>query len=154
MGRALLLFAITTLVGCRPEIGDECETSVDCSPTGDRLCDITQPGGYCTIFNCEPDTCPDEAACIEYAAQPSTLPECRDPHATTRYQRSFCLKKCDDDSDCRDERYVCTRIAPGNPWGAINVDTSGEVKVCTVPFSGKPLVPGEHETAVCTGSSD
>lgn len=154
MGRALLLFVVLTLAGCRPEIGDECETSVDCSPTGDRLCDITQPGGYCTIFNCEPDTCPDEAACIEYAGQPSTLPECADPHATTRYQRSFCLKKCDDDSDCRDDNYVCSRIGPGNPWGALNVDGPGEVKVCTVPFSGAPLVPGSHETAVCTGATD
>jgi hypothetical protein len=152
MGRALLLFAITALVACRPQIGDECETSVDCSSTQERLCDISQPGGYCTIFNCEPDTCPDESACIEYAAQPSVLPECRDPHATTRYQRSFCLQKCEEDGDCRD-RYVCTRIDAANPWGAINVD-GGDVKVCTVPYSGKPLVPGEHETAVCSGNSD
>src|SRR5690242_18467125 len=57
-GAALTLWIVAT--GCKPKIGDECKTSTDCSVTGDRLCDITQPSGYCTIFNCEePGSCPD-----------------------------------------------------------------------------------------------
>ena len=55
--------------GCAPQIGDECETSVDCSQGGERLCDITQPGGYCTVFNCEPNSCPeDESLCVQFGA--------------------------------------------------------------------------------------
>jgi len=47
-GLAALGIALTALValGCQPEIGDSCHTSVDCSQSGNRLCDVTQPGGY------------------------------------------------------------------------------------------------------------
>ena len=70
--RAWLFAKIFTLlsslafVACKPEIGDECEISTDCSATGDRLCDTTQPGGYCTIRSCEAQTCPEEALCVEF----------------------------------------------------------------------------------------
>ena len=63
----MALFA--TVLGCSPKIGDECATALDCSALGDRLCDTTQPGGYCTIFNCEPDTCPEEAACVAFGGE-------------------------------------------------------------------------------------
>ena len=57
---ALVLAALALVTGCQPKIGDACNTSTDCSTQGDRLCDTTQPGGYCTIFNCEPNTCPED----------------------------------------------------------------------------------------------
>ena len=98
---AAVVFLLSSLVGCKPEIGDECTVSTDCSATGDRLCDTTQPGGYCTIFNCEPGTCPDEAICIAFGALPSTAPACLDLQASSRFERAFCLRSCDDDSDCR-----------------------------------------------------
>src|SRR5688572_14103829 len=52
--------------GCLPKIGDPCSSSLDCSQRGERLCDNTQPQGYCTIYNCEPDECPDNAACVAF----------------------------------------------------------------------------------------
>ncbi|HMR78024.1 MAG TPA: hypothetical protein PKD61_23100, partial [Polyangiaceae bacterium] len=62
----LVLALVCGLYGCKPEIGDECSVSTDCSNAGERLCDTTLPGGYCTIFNCEPGTCPDEAGCVAF----------------------------------------------------------------------------------------
>lgn len=121
-------------LGCRPGIGDECETSVDCSATGERRCDVTQPGGYCTQFYCDPGSCPDEAVCILYAATPSAVAACVDPTGAIPYQRSFCLKKCEDNSDCR-EGYVCADVTQDPAWSAINVDIE-KSKVCTVPRSG------------------
>src|SRR5262245_36081708 len=105
----LLLASGAALAGCTPEIGDECTTSIDCSQQGDRLCDTTQPGGYCTIFNCEPDTCPeDESVCVAFDFELD--PACHDLNATdwARFGRTFCMAVCDDDSDCRDG-YICNR---------------------------------------------
>ena len=58
----LLAFAAALLlVACQPEIGDSCSNASDCSQQGERTCDVTQPGGYCTIFGCDVDACPEEA---------------------------------------------------------------------------------------------
>src|SRR5206468_6843571 len=38
------LWLAALLTGCTPKIGDDCQTSVDCSQQGDRLCDTAQPG--------------------------------------------------------------------------------------------------------------
>src|SRR5882724_11446216 len=115
--RTLLLWvvfgALSLVVGCSPKIGDKCTVSTDCSATGDRLCDITEPGGYCTVFNCEPDSCPDDAACINFGAtlsvsesDPATqtnvvLPGCTASQGNSPYQRSFCMASCASDGDCR-----------------------------------------------------
>src|SRR5882724_5561551 len=109
--RTLLLWvvfgAMALAVGCSPKIGDKCTVSTDCSATGDRLCDITEPGGYCTVFNCEPDNCPDDAACINFGATLSlgtpntTLPGCTVSQGDSPYQRSFCMASCATGGDCR-----------------------------------------------------
>lgn len=138
----IALAAATELAtGCTPEIGDDCSTSVDCSPQGDRLCDTTQPGGYCTIFNCEPDTCPEEAVCVAFDAQLDPACGPVDDSEWARFVRSFCLKACEDDDDCRDG-YEC--VAPGEK-NAIIVDANPvEKRACmvkgTVP---EPSVPAE-----------
>ena len=36
-------------------MGDSCQTSTDCDPNGNRVCDLSQPGGYCTILGCDRD---------------------------------------------------------------------------------------------------
>lgn len=62
-----LLLGLTVLFGaggCRREIGDECSTAANCDPGGRRSCDLSQPGGYCTIFACNETSCPEEAVCI------------------------------------------------------------------------------------------
>jgi hypothetical protein len=94
--------------GCRPEIGDGCKISTDCSTAGDRLCDTSMPEGYCTIFACEADHCPGEASCIEF-------------HPTSeRFARRFCLRDCKQDSDCR-SGYHCVPI-PSQTYDAVYYD--------------------------------
>jgi hypothetical protein len=142
------LFGLGVFAGCKPKIGDSCDVSTDCSINGDRLCDTTQPGGYCTVFNCEPGTCPDEAICIAYGNVPSAAKECSDQQGGQRLQRTFCLRTCDSDSDCR-SGYACEDMARDNPWRAIVVEgghPSG--KVCVVRFRGKPVESGA-EAGVC-----
>jgi hypothetical protein len=51
---------------CSRQIGDDCSTAADCEPNGSRVCDRSQPGGYCTILNCDERSCPSEAACIRF----------------------------------------------------------------------------------------
>ena len=101
------------LVGCAPEIGDSCETSIDCSVNNDRICDIAQSGGYCTVRACDPDTCPDEATCVEWRYDPE------------RTSVTYCMKRCSNDGDCRD-RYTCVDQSspklledPGDPESSI-----------------------------------
>jgi hypothetical protein len=104
------VLAVGAAVGlaCSPQIGKKCSISTDCSQLGDRLCDTTQPGGYCTVFNCEPDSCPN-AICVAF--DPSLDPACgsaalgRPP----RFERTFCLAHCDTTSDCRDQ-YECVDL--------------------------------------------
>jgi hypothetical protein len=161
MDRWLLLrritFALTILlVACQPEIGDECQVSTDCSAVGDRLCATDQPDGYCTIFNCEPGTCPEEAVCVGFGTDLSSVSgACEDPQGSSRFQRTFCMARCDEDADCR-SGYACIDMGnPNNPWGAIIVETGasrGEVngKVCAVPLTGEPV--SGTSTEVCTGT--
>src|SRR5438874_282901 len=100
---ALAALAVALGIGCKPKIGDGCAVSTDCSVNGDRLCDTTQPGGYCTVFNCEPGTCPaDQSVCVAFHDQ-----VCADPRSSERFERTFCMRTCDDDSDCRGGQYAC-----------------------------------------------
>lgn len=108
--RSLWLFPLSLLLfGCAPKIGKKCSISTDCSQLGDRLCDTNQPEGYCTIFNCEPDTCPD-AICVGF--DPSLDPACGkvDDGRWPRFQRSFCMAPCSSDGDCRDG-YECIDLS-------------------------------------------
>jgi len=97
------------LLGCPPKIGKKCNISTDCSQLGDRLCDTNQPDGYCTIFNCEPDTCP-ESICVGF--DPNLDPACKsaDDGRWPSFQRTFCMKACSEDSDCRDG-YECIDLS-------------------------------------------
>jgi hypothetical protein len=79
---------------------------------------------------------------------------CADLQTTSRLQRTFCMRECESDGDCR-SGYACIDMGqPGNPYGAVVVEGSGSGKVCAVPSQGEPLrdatgfdgVPG-----VCTG---
>jgi hypothetical protein len=139
------------LGGCAPKIGKSCELSTDCSQLGDRLCDTTQPEGYCTIFNCEPDTCPD-SACVGFYAQLDPACGTTDDGRTPRFERTFCMAPCSSDSSCRDG-YDCVDLSRNDPndpvqRGAKIVDIVNDVgakKVCmaavTLPLSIPPVVP-------------
>jgi hypothetical protein len=91
----LLVLAVFVVAGCTPVIGDPCVSSIDCSFEGDRICDVSYPEGYCTVANCDRDTCPDDAACVQFRYE---LP---------RLATSACMASCEDDGDCRDQRFRC-----------------------------------------------
>jgi hypothetical protein len=119
--QSLRLGAFLFLLGCQPSIGDHCIQSTDCSATGERLCDTSQPNGYCTIFNCQPNRCPSGSGCV--ATNPSAF-GCPydDRHAPSRFSRQLCLKTCTQDSDCREgEGYGC--IVP-ETYGLLVLDTN------------------------------
>lgn len=138
MGLLLGLGAVVVAQACTPEIGDKCIVSTDCSVQGDRLCDTSQPGGYCTQLNCRGNDCFDEGACVLFN---SAIPGCNyDDRAGgygSRIARSFCMAQCDNDGDCRPD-YVCAdpRTAP---WSAVILDDNQGKKGCLpkpLPFDG------------------
>lgn len=140
-----MLALVCGLYGCKPEIGDECSVSTDCSNAGERLCDTTLPGGYCTIFNCEPGTCPDEAVCVAFKNSPSSV--CPDPQSGDRLRRTFCMRSCEGNGDCR-SGYQCIDLGRENPWKATIAeygDVSG--KVCIVAFGAAPV--SSASTDIC-----
>ena len=62
--------AVAWGTGCTPDIGDSCALSTDCASDGTRVCDTSEPGGYCTVLNCTGNNlgsvCPDNALCVEF----------------------------------------------------------------------------------------
>ena len=167
---AMLLSAFA--FGCTPKIGDSCTTSTNCSAAGDRLCDITEPGGYCTIFNCEPDGCPDDSVCINFGTRLSPVNDCSPSNSNSPYQRSFCMARCSSPGDCRGG-YDCVDLSgkpptdkngdplkdkngnpiPANAVGAVLADSSGNGKVCAAQTIGTDVDAGAA-SGVCTGDAD
>lgn len=154
---AVLLAGVMPLLGCQPSIGDKCILSTDCSLRGERLCDTSQPGGYCTVFNCRANQCPEEAACVMF--QPN-VPGCSyNDRQWQRTGRNFCMVRCDSDGDCR-SGYVCAdpRLAP---WGGFILDDDQNQRVCIPPeLEGGPrgeVAPSEGADAgdapVCRAGS-
>lgn len=128
--RIACLIAILTLpwlaAGCGSQIGDSCSLSTDCSPQGDRTCDTSSPGGYCTIPGCDYGTCPSEAVCVRFfsvdsvnlpcnpATEDQTTNDCSNDEICTlggtcaplSAESRFCMRKCSSNSDCR-KNYEC-----------------------------------------------
>lgn len=109
---------------CSKKIGDGCSTNIDCQQNGTRICDLSQPGGYCTVDGCDENSCPSESICVRFFDQKYATVECGDqlpcPSANdvcvTRNlgdlppqkvcapaasERRFCAEKCSSDGDCR-----------------------------------------------------
>ncbi len=113
----LLLGSALALAGaCSPKIGDSCNTSLDCSSDGTRICDTVSPnGGYCTIVGCDFGTCPSESVCVEFfpgledAATCMTQSDCAVDEvctigglcAPTSIEVRYCMLMCSSQSDCR-----------------------------------------------------
>jgi hypothetical protein len=153
--RPLLVLCLLALVvpACGKDIGDECSTNIDCANDGTRDCDLSQPGGYCTVNGCDEKLCPGEAACIRifpYEAPgaacslevpcPSSEICLPDGFCVPRVtERRYCLKKCGGNGDCRGG-YVCReagmegRQPVTNTYGSIalvaNPNQSTVVKFC------------------------
>jgi uncharacterized membrane protein YgcG len=163
----LCLVVAALALGCTPKIGDSCTVSTNCSAAGDRLCDITQPGGYCTIFNCEPGTCPTDSVCINFGTALSAAAGCTPSQGNSPYQRSFCMASCASDGDCR-AGYACLNLTghfnpmTGQPTttlnqlGAVLAESSGSGKVCAVKlldYSAELSVPPKNSNEVCIGDT-
>ncbi len=132
LGLSLLAAAAAAwLAGCTPQIGDHCNLNTDCSLQGTRVCDNAQTNGYCTSFNCAPNTCIDNAVCVMLY---SSVPGCpyNGYQSPSRTQRTLCMKGCNSNSDCRtDEGYAC--IDPtAAPLDGIELDDVQGRKVCSV----------------------
>jgi hypothetical protein len=143
----MLLSALLTALaaGCKPEIGDDCQLSTDCSAAGDRLCDITAPGGYCTVYNCEPGACPDdESLCVQFGARRSPIAACDDKQSPSPYARTFCMATCDGDDDCR-AGYRCADLSGVNEWDAVLIDTDRGSKACMVDVAVTVVEPPEDD---------
>lgn len=123
------------LGGCTPEIGDKCVLSTDCSTRGDRLCDTSQPDGYCTQFNCRANSCPDEAACVRFnAAVPGCGYDDRAGAGGSRVARSFCVGMCATNEDCR-SGYICADPKLP-PWSGFIEDIDQNKRTCLVIPAG------------------
>lgn len=129
-----LLLLAALIAGCGASIGDSCSTNVDCSTTGDRICDTAQTEGYCTVEGCDRGGCPDDAACVRFftanflaqgcdpATEDSLDPSVKPTNNCTTEEicltsglcaqrtseRRFCMQPCESDGDCRGG-YQCAR---------------------------------------------
>ncbi len=150
---ALAAVVALALAGCQPEIGDACATALDCSSLGERLCDVTMPGGYCTQFNCAPGSCPDEAACILFRNDVDAACQGVDDGKSARFSQAFCMVECDDVSDCR-AGYAC--LAPSERGArAVDKDEDGApvvVRIC-VPASTPAELPSEPPGVCSPGAA-
>ena len=151
-----LVPAALPLLGCTPSIGDKCVLSTDCSTRGDRLCDTSQPDGYCTQFNCSKNTCPDEAACVLFNAG---IQGCgyddRSGGYGSRVARAFCVASCGQDSDCR-AGYFCADPRSA-PWNGFVQDDVQDKRTCLVippdydPASAaRPAISSQVPAPVCS----
>ncbi len=138
--------AVFALASCTPEIGDKCVISTDCSIRGERLCDTSQPGGYCTQLNCRANACPeDEGTCVLFNG---SLPGCgfddRSGPSGSRVGRSFCVAQCTSDADCR-SGYSC--VDPRTPpWNAIILDDDQGRRACLArPEADAGAAVASHE---------
>jgi hypothetical protein len=137
-----LTLALAALAGCGHNVGDSCVTNVDCSPLGDRFCDVSAPGGYCTVQGCDKplvngvytDSCPSEAVCIRFFQQVASEP-CTFATALT---------------DCHpDERCLCDCSDPNDPTRCLSpivlsVNGSDVTTTCDQSAQGMPAAAAAH----------
>jgi hypothetical protein len=136
---AVLVLGVAAASGCSPKIGDKCSVSTDCSQAGDRLCDPTQPDGYCTVFNCEPNGCPDDSLCVSFNDV-----SCSNAAMSMRFQRTFCMATCQKNGDCR-SGYVCLDTTNDAVRQVVDVNPSTR-SICAVqPVTTAPM----SDPAVC-----
>jgi hypothetical protein len=147
--RGLAVLAWLGLAGCTPKIGHQCVLSTDCGTQGGLVCDPTVPGGYCTLTNCQPNLCPDEAACVLFE---SNLPGCavndRNGPMGARTGESFCMEQCHKQSDCR-AGYICADPRQP-PWNAQILDDDQTQHICIADPTASAEDSGtDYDAAVC-----
>jgi hypothetical protein len=124
---AAAVVGILAVGGCGRKIGDSCVTSLDCDPTtGTRICDLSQPGGYCVIEGCDARSCPEDSYCVRFFPEmfltgscslsganaesacaadeicvPAAAGEDAGVCARRALERRYCVQSCGGDGDCR-----------------------------------------------------
>ena len=111
-------------------IGGSCESDDECNGE-DTTCNVWFEGGYCTQVCFDDDNlCPDNAKCVTAGRRQTTSclascasdKDCRTGegyvcHPQMGSKSGVCYRKCSRDSDCSDEKAVCTEdgyCAPEN----------------------------------------
>jgi hypothetical protein len=147
----IALVAIFFGMGCTPQVGDSCQLSTDCGTTGNLVCDTSQFEGYCTLLDCVPEQCPNDAACVLFNA---SEPGCGYDDRTqgSPLSQQLCMKTCSSNSDCR-LGYVCASPVV-TPWSGMVLDSKSYELVCLpLPPNGQiggdsgPIV--DPDSAVC-----
>jgi hypothetical protein len=140
--------------GCGKKIGDACSTNIDCQQDGTRICDLSQPGGYCTEDGCDENSCPSESICVRFFDQKFATTSCGPdqpcPAATEiclvrgpagspaemacmplSSERRFCADKCNHDGDCRGA-YSCQSAGSYGSLALLkNPDDAQTAKFCS-----------------------
>jgi hypothetical protein len=158
----VLTLGLGALAACTPQVGKSCSLSTDCSQLGDRLCDTNQPGGYCTVFNCEPDQCPN-SICVGF--DPTLDPSCgvAADGRWPRFEQSFCLAPCNTNGDCRSQ-YDCVDLSvPANQslrgaqvvdqYAGYSPDGGLGFKVCMASTCGDGIQDSTETDVDCGGPS-
>ena len=94
------LLAVLFVAGCGAKIGDSCRSNIDCSPLGNRFCDVAPLNGYCTQEECNSTSCPSEAVCIRFFT-PVDDETCNTSPDTVPFSRANCPNE--------DDRCVCDK---------------------------------------------
>jgi hypothetical protein len=153
----VLAFAILA-AACGSKIGDSCAVGSDCSQEGGRICDRSQPDGYCTVANCDVGTCPEESECVQFFASVrdttcATAADCSLDQVCTvggycadrATESRFCMLRCGSQGDCRDG-YECRNLERMGQHGGQPVAREGQ-EVSELPFFCSASLP-------CTADTD
>jgi hypothetical protein len=143
---ALAIVALMGILasGCTPGVGSGCTLSTDCGSTGNLVCDTSEFEGYCTVQDCVPDECPNNAACVLFSP---AVPGCGydDRLQGSRVSEQFCMATCGSNSDCRNG-YICADpISP--PWNALILDKNNQNVTVCIPLPLEGLDGGNSTSA-------
>jgi hypothetical protein len=155
-GIPLVFAALLLAAGCGNSIGDSCALSTDCSPQGDRQCDLSSPGGYCTVIGCAYDTCPEDSICVRFFSSAAVNRTCDSDSdcspdelctlGKTCVPRSseirYCMKTCGNNGDCRD-KYECRNEELMRQHGGEPVAKPGEALPDNLTSFCAPAPPAE-----------
>jgi len=140
LARILLSVALfATIAACGNKIGDSCTINSDCATEGGRVCDISSPGGYCTIPGCDLGTCPSESTCVQFFSIINVDKTCSTPADCTideictvggfcaqrDSELRYCMLSCSSVDSCR-SGYECRDLERMGLHGGQPVRAEGQ----------------------------
>lgn len=104
--------------------------------------------------NCSPTSCPEgESICVAFGVVQSNVSGCANTSRPSPYLRTYCMKTCEEDSDCR-VGYECHDFSKENPWGGVVIqEEAKDTRICIAPQSGAPIEE-DRKNEVCTGPQE